>query len=150
MASPSAYPAEEDESLKGCELYVQEHGVQQVLKDCIVHLCISKPDRPMRFLREHFEKLEKVRGFRALVSSLAGGLGQGTRSNPPSPWGPSGGCALTTGTSVVLGFFPGGELTCQIPSRALSSQPQIPPSSSSRCFWAGRRFRFSGTAGCDP
>lgn len=111
MASPSAYPAEEDESLKGCELYVQEHGVQQVLKDCIVHLCISKPDRPMRFLREHFEKLEKVRGFRALVFSLAGGLGQGSRSNPSSLQGPSGGCALTTGVSVVLGFFPGGGLT---------------------------------------
>lgn len=60
MASPSSYQAEEDESLKGCELYVQKHGVQQVLKDCIVHLCISKPDRPMKFLREHFEKLEKV------------------------------------------------------------------------------------------
>uniref|UniRef100_A0A673TTG9 Protein kinase cAMP-dependent type I regulatory subunit beta n=1 Tax=Suricata suricatta TaxID=37032 RepID=A0A673TTG9_SURSU len=60
MASPSSCPVEEDESLKGCELYVQKHGVQQVLKDCIVHLCIAKPDRPMRFLREHFERLEKV------------------------------------------------------------------------------------------
>ncbi|XP_029801628.1 cAMP-dependent protein kinase type I-beta regulatory subunit [Suricata suricatta] len=59
MASPSSCPVEEDESLKGCELYVQKHGVQQVLKDCIVHLCIAKPDRPMRFLREHFERLEK-------------------------------------------------------------------------------------------
>lgn len=60
MASQSSYQVEEDESLKECELYVQKHGVQQVLKDCIVHLCISKPDRPMTFLREHFEKLEKV------------------------------------------------------------------------------------------
>lgn len=65
MASPSSCPAvEEDESLKGCELYVQKHGVQQVLKDCIVHLCVSKPDRPMKFLREHFEKLEKVSAAR--------------------------------------------------------------------------------------
>ena len=62
MASPPAQPLEEDESLRGCELYVQRHGVQQVLKDCIVHLCVSKPERPMRFLREHFEKLEKVSG----------------------------------------------------------------------------------------
>ncbi|XP_072799610.1 cAMP-dependent protein kinase type I-beta regulatory subunit isoform X2 [Vicugna pacos] len=59
MASPSPYPLEEDEALRGCELYVQKHSVQQVLRDCIVHLCVSKPDRPMRFLREHFEKLEK-------------------------------------------------------------------------------------------
>lgn len=62
MASPPAPPLEEDESLRGCELYVQRHGVQQVLKDCIVHLCVAKPERPMRFLREHFEKLEKVSG----------------------------------------------------------------------------------------
>ncbi|KFO37622.1 cAMP-dependent protein kinase type I-beta regulatory subunit [Fukomys damarensis] len=59
MASPSSFPSEEEDSLKGCELYVQKHSIQQVLKDCIVHLCVSKPDRPMKFLREHFEKLEK-------------------------------------------------------------------------------------------
>ncbi|KAG8509957.1 cAMP-dependent protein kinase type I-beta regulatory subunit [Galemys pyrenaicus] len=59
MASPSSHQLDEDESLKGCELYVQKHSVQQVLKDCIVHLCIAKPDRPMKFLREYFEKLEK-------------------------------------------------------------------------------------------
>ncbi|KAJ8792754.1 hypothetical protein J1605_019574 [Eschrichtius robustus] len=59
MASPSAQQLEEDDGLRGCELYVQKHSVQQVLKDCIVQLCISKPERPMRFLREHFEKLEK-------------------------------------------------------------------------------------------
>ena len=62
MASPSAQQLEEDDGLRGCELYVQKHSVQQVLKDCIVQLCISKPERPMRFLREHFEKLEKVSG----------------------------------------------------------------------------------------
>ncbi|XP_036864844.1 cAMP-dependent protein kinase type I-beta regulatory subunit isoform X2 [Manis javanica] len=60
MASPSLSSCQlEDESLKGCELYVQKHGIQQVLKDCIVHLCVSKPDRPLRFLRDHFDKLEK-------------------------------------------------------------------------------------------
>uniref|UniRef100_A0A8D1DW10 Protein kinase cAMP-dependent type I regulatory subunit beta n=1 Tax=Sus scrofa TaxID=9823 RepID=A0A8D1DW10_PIG len=59
MASPSPHQLEEDDSLRGCELYVQKHGVQQVLKDCIVQLCVSKPARPMKFLREHFEKLEK-------------------------------------------------------------------------------------------
>lgn len=75
MASPSSYQAEEDESLKGCELYVQKHGVQQVLKDCIVHLCVSKPDRPMKFLREHFEKLEKVSDSHRLLP--AGVLGRG-------------------------------------------------------------------------
>ncbi|CAL8304580.1 unnamed protein product [Merluccius merluccius] len=50
---------EEDESLKGCEVFVQRHNIQQILKECIVNLCIAKPERPMKFLREHFEKLEK-------------------------------------------------------------------------------------------
>lgn len=39
-------------------------GVPQVLKECNVPLCIAKPERPMKFLREHFEKLEKVSGPR--------------------------------------------------------------------------------------
>ncbi|GCB66931.1 hypothetical protein scyTo_0013635 [Scyliorhinus torazame] len=50
---------EEDESLKGCEVYVQKHNIQQILKECIVSLCIAKPDRPMKFLKEYFDKLEK-------------------------------------------------------------------------------------------
>ncbi|KAJ3600691.1 hypothetical protein NHX12_031669 [Muraenolepis orangiensis] len=50
---------EEDESLKGCEVFVQKHNIQQILKECIVNLCVAKPERPMKFLREHFEKLEK-------------------------------------------------------------------------------------------
>lgn len=63
MAAASSCSVEEDESLKGCELYVQKHNIQQILKECIVNLCITKPDRPMKFLREHFEKLEKVSDF---------------------------------------------------------------------------------------
>ncbi|KAK4813743.1 hypothetical protein QYF61_023679 [Mycteria americana] len=63
MAAASSCNVEEDESLKGCELYVQKHNIQQILKECIVNLCIAKPDRPMKFLREHFEKLEKVSDF---------------------------------------------------------------------------------------
>lgn len=51
---------EEEKSLRECEIYVQKHNMQQLLKDCIVQLCTSRPDRPMAFLREHFERLEKV------------------------------------------------------------------------------------------
>ncbi|TRY97328.1 hypothetical protein DNTS_020612 [Danionella cerebrum] len=58
MATSSSN-VEEDESLKGCEVFVQKHNIQQILKECIVNLCIAKPERPMKFLREHFEKLEK-------------------------------------------------------------------------------------------
>lgn len=46
--------------MRECEQYVQKHNIQQLLKDCIVQLCTSRPDRPMAFLREYFERLEKV------------------------------------------------------------------------------------------
>uniref|UniRef100_A0A8C9TDU1 Protein kinase, cAMP-dependent, regulatory, type I, beta n=1 Tax=Scleropages formosus TaxID=113540 RepID=A0A8C9TDU1_SCLFO len=59
MATSSSSNLEEDESLKGCEMFVQKHNIQQILKECIVNLCIAKPEHPMKFLREHFEKLEK-------------------------------------------------------------------------------------------
>ncbi|XP_055050760.2 cAMP-dependent protein kinase type I-beta regulatory subunit isoform X1 [Misgurnus anguillicaudatus] len=59
MATSSSSNLEEDESLKGCEVFVQKHNIQQILKECIVNLCIAKPERPLKFLREHFEKLEK-------------------------------------------------------------------------------------------
>lgn len=48
------------EALRQCEVYVERHNIQAILKDCIVQLCIKKPDNPHRFFREYFEKLEKV------------------------------------------------------------------------------------------
>uniref|UniRef100_A0A6Q2Z3J9 cAMP-dependent protein kinase type I-alpha regulatory subunit n=1 Tax=Esox lucius TaxID=8010 RepID=A0A6Q2Z3J9_ESOLU len=49
----------EERSLRECELYVQKHNIQQLLKDCIIQLCTSRPDRPMAYLKEYFERLEK-------------------------------------------------------------------------------------------
>ncbi|XP_032834641.1 cAMP-dependent protein kinase type I-beta regulatory subunit-like [Petromyzon marinus] len=49
----------EELALRECEAYVQKHRVQQMLKDCIVTMCIAKPERPLRFLKEYFEKLDK-------------------------------------------------------------------------------------------
>jgi cAMP-dependent protein kinase regulator len=51
---------EEEQSLRECEAYVQRHSIQTLLKDCIVHLCVSRPDNPIAFLREYFQKLERV------------------------------------------------------------------------------------------
>ena len=34
--------AEEDRSLRECEAYVQRHRIQQILKDCIVQLCVAR------------------------------------------------------------------------------------------------------------
>ena len=58
MASSSSM--EEEQSLQECEAYVQHHRIQQILKDCIVQLCVSRPDNPISFLREYFQKLEQV------------------------------------------------------------------------------------------
>ena len=53
--------ANEEESLKECEAYVQKHNIQQLLKECIVQLVVHKPESPLGFLRDHFDRLEKVR-----------------------------------------------------------------------------------------
>lgn len=51
---------DEEQSLRECEAYVQRHNIQQILKDCIVQLCVSRPANPVSFLREYFQKLERV------------------------------------------------------------------------------------------
>lgn len=60
MASGST-ASEEERSLRECELYVQKHDIQALLKDSIVQLCTARPERPMAFLREYFERLEQVK-----------------------------------------------------------------------------------------
>ncbi|CAO2645903.1 cAMP-dependent protein kinase type I-alpha regulatory subunit (Fragments) [Lemmus lemmus] len=59
MASGSTSASEEERSLRECEIYVQKHNIQALLKDSIVQLCTARPERPMAFLREYFERLEK-------------------------------------------------------------------------------------------
>ena len=39
------------------QAYVRQHNVQQLVKDAIVSLCIHKPDNPVLFLRDHFDRL---------------------------------------------------------------------------------------------
>ncbi|KAK3787327.1 hypothetical protein RRG08_056046 [Elysia crispata] len=54
---------DEEQSLKECEAYVQKHNIQQLLKDCIVQLVVNKPENPLIFLKEHFDRLEKSFSF---------------------------------------------------------------------------------------
>lgn len=51
---------EEEQSLRDCESYIQTHNIQRVLKDCIVQLCVIRPENPVSFLRQYFQKLERV------------------------------------------------------------------------------------------
>ncbi|XP_055526727.1 cAMP-dependent protein kinase type I regulatory subunit isoform X1 [Wyeomyia smithii] len=50
---------EEEQSLRECEAYIQTHRIQRVLKDCIVQLCVARPDNPISFLRQYFQNLER-------------------------------------------------------------------------------------------
>ena len=56
-------PSDEEHSLKEVEAYVKKYEIQQTLKECIVQLCISKPDKPFAFLRDYFDRLDKVCSF---------------------------------------------------------------------------------------
>ena len=58
------------EALRQCEIYVEKHNIQAVLKDCIVQLCISKPENPLKFFKEYFERLEKVFSFYVHIEAL--------------------------------------------------------------------------------
>lgn len=51
---------EEEQCLHQCENYIQNHSIQSLLKDCIVQLCLHKPENPVTFLRQYFQKLERV------------------------------------------------------------------------------------------
>uniref|UniRef100_A0A182I432 Uncharacterized protein n=1 Tax=Anopheles arabiensis TaxID=7173 RepID=A0A182I432_ANOAR len=50
---------EEEQHLRECESYIQTHCIQRLLKDCIVQLCVSRPENPIVFLRQYFQKLER-------------------------------------------------------------------------------------------
>lgn len=76
--------SDEDQSLKECEAYVQQHGIQQTLKECIVQLCIHKPDKPMKFLREHFEKLEKEEAAKAAAAQSEESQEEENSVTPPT------------------------------------------------------------------
>lgn len=58
--STGANNGAEDQTLRECESYVGKHNVKDLLKDCIVQLCLKKPENPISFLKQHFEKLERV------------------------------------------------------------------------------------------
>ncbi|RMB95287.1 hypothetical protein DUI87_28274 [Hirundo rustica rustica] len=90
MAASSSSSSEEERSLRECELYIQKHNIQQLLKDCIVQLCTVRPERPMGFIREYFERLEKEE-TKQLLNQLKSGSRSDSREDeisPPPPLNP--------------------------------------------------------------
>ncbi len=63
MASDQQTGESDAQMIRDCEQYVEQNNIQGILKDAIVQICVVKPENPYKFLREHFEKLEKVRVF---------------------------------------------------------------------------------------
>lgn len=46
-------------SVQECEAYIEQHGIQAILKECIARICQDRPAKPYKWLREYFEKLDK-------------------------------------------------------------------------------------------
>ncbi|XP_035036308.1 protein kinase, cAMP-dependent, regulatory, type I, alpha (tissue specific extinguisher 1) a isoform X1 [Hippoglossus stenolepis] len=84
MASSST-SSEEEQSLRECEQYVQKHNIQQLLKDCIIQLCTARPERPMAFLRDYFEKLEKQEEAKQIASQQKSSSWSDSREDEVSP-----------------------------------------------------------------
>ncbi|XP_071813960.1 cAMP-dependent protein kinase regulatory subunit-like isoform X1 [Apostichopus japonicus] len=62
---------DDEQSLKECEAYVQEHNIQQLLKETIIHLCIHRPDNPIGFLKDYYAKLDEESQGKANTASSA-------------------------------------------------------------------------------
>ncbi|XP_043941058.1 cAMP-dependent protein kinase type I-alpha regulatory subunit [Protopterus annectens] len=86
----SGTSSDEERSLRECELYVQRHNIQQLLKDCIVQLCTVRPERPMAFLKEYFERLEKEEAKQMLSQQRSGSRSDSREDeiSPPPPMNP--------------------------------------------------------------
>jgi len=82
-SSPSSSSSEQH-SLAECEDYVARHRIQQILKDCIVQLCVSRPQNPVAFLREYFQKLEREQVRESKASPLSPDDAEELESPTPS------------------------------------------------------------------
>ncbi|XP_013412217.1 cAMP-dependent protein kinase regulatory subunit isoform X5 [Lingula anatina] len=76
---------DDETSLRECEDYIQRHSIQRILKDCIVQLCINRPETPLSFLKEYFEKLEKEESFRQTKSATPPSDEREDEVSPPPP-----------------------------------------------------------------
>lgn len=47
-------------SVQECEAYIEQHGIQAILKECIAKICQERPAKPYKWLREYFVSLANV------------------------------------------------------------------------------------------
>ncbi|KAI6229239.1 CAMP-dependent protein kinase regulatory subunit [Aphelenchoides besseyi] len=60
----------EEAQLAQCQAYVHRHNIQQLVKEAVVSLCIHKPENPVLFLKEHFEKLNEHRAQKVWLREM--------------------------------------------------------------------------------
>ena len=51
-------------SVQDCEDYIEQHGIQAILKECIAKICQERPAQPYKWLTAYFDRLDKVRRSR--------------------------------------------------------------------------------------
>jgi cAMP-dependent protein kinase regulator len=47
-----------EQTVRDCEAYIAKHDIQNILRDCIVQLCLKKPTNPIEFLASYFDKFD--------------------------------------------------------------------------------------------
>ncbi|XP_065826807.1 cAMP-dependent protein kinase regulatory subunit-like [Oscarella lobularis] len=76
--------ASHDSSVREWQSYVDEHGIQAILKECVVRMCIAKPENPYAFLKEYFANLEKERGGSHAAASSAAAAAEAEAGAAPA------------------------------------------------------------------
>lgn len=69
-----------EQTVRDCEAYIAKHDIQNLLRDCIVQLCLKKPANPIQFLSEYFDKLGNQTATAASASSKKSSIRQQTAS----------------------------------------------------------------------
>jgi cAMP-dependent protein kinase regulator len=90
----------EEAQLAQCQAYVRSHNIQQLVKDAIVSLCIHKPENPVLFLREHFDKINEQRSQEASQNAGVPQDEDDTLDEPPPM--PQGGGRRRLGVSAEV------------------------------------------------
>ena len=47
-------------TVQECEDYIEQQGIQAILKECIAKICQDRPAKPYKWLKDYFTQLEKV------------------------------------------------------------------------------------------
>ena len=72
-----------EQTVRDCEAYIAKHDIQNLLRDCIVQLCLKKPSNPIQFLASYFDKLDsQTSSGSASATTKKPGMRQQQSSSP--------------------------------------------------------------------